>query len=147
MQNIKLYQATTEKLYQATTELSSFVFLQNTTIPIIKLWECTDEASSSEFYEQWKLWRGKINEDSTFEDVLSHTKIFDLWEYMNHINTCPEIQDALLLTWDIDTNSILWRKMIRRDDIAILPSVNTKDDRVREASKREQIQNTTDIHY
>ena len=135
-----------EKLYQTTTEFSSFAFLQNTVIPLIKLWECTNEASSSEFYNQWQLWKGKINEDSTFEDVLSHTKIFDLWEYMNQLNTCPAIQDALLLTWDIDTNSILWRKTIRREDNEIPSKVNTNDEKVREPGKREQIQHTTDIH-
>jgi hypothetical protein len=124
-----------EKLYQTTTEFSSFAFLQNTVIPLIKLWECTNEASVSDFYNQWQLWKGKINEDSTFEDVLSHTKIFDLWEYMNQLNTCPAIKDTLLLTWDIDTNSILWKKTLRREDKEIPSKV-----------KREQLQHTTDIH-
>jgi hypothetical protein len=109
---IEKQQVQGNKLYQATTEVQSFAFFQNTVIPIIKAWAANDDATTHEFCNQWKLWEDKIDEDSTFEEVISHTNIFDLKEYMNQLKTYPAIQKSLFLSWDMDNSSIYWGKIV-----------------------------------
>lgn len=74
----------------------SFVCLQNMVIPIIQAWAHTNDAPTSEFCDKWKKSEDKISEDSTFDDYL---------------NLCPAIQTSLLMTWNMNMNSILWWKI------------------------------------
>jgi hypothetical protein len=104
----------TAKMYSTMTDLMPFAFLQNTVISIIKEWSNTEEARHHTFYKTWKEWKKKIDEDSTFNEVLSPTNMFDLWEYMNYLNDCPAIQQRLILTWDMDAGSINWSKARRK---------------------------------
>jgi len=68
-------------------------------------------------YRTWKEWENNIHEDSTFEEVVSHTNIIDLWEYMNLLNECPKVTQSIIMTWDMDNNSIQWKKIKTQNHI------------------------------
>jgi hypothetical protein len=79
-------------------EHTSFAFFQHTIIPlIIREWVSSTVANEDHKVQQWSQWLHDINEQSTFEDVLSRTNLFDLWEYMNKVNKCHAVRSNILL--------------------------------------------------
>ncbi len=99
------------RMYHATMEYTSFAFFQHTIIPILRAWTLMDVQKLHPDNKQWTEWLKVVDEHSTFQDVLTHTTVFDLLEYTNHINVCPAIKNNTLIKWDMDASAIRWGKL------------------------------------